>query len=123
MKKTVLRNAVLLLSMLLLSFPYNYLVRLFSFRLSVYSYITVVVYAVCCGVLFSLLDLSDKRINWAIFAVFVLVLFADIQYPLFSFGPTLYLYFLMAGALLPSLFKKTADHCNAARDCSQHRTN
>jgi len=97
---------MIILSMLLLVLAYDALTRALAVRLTFHSYLPLLVYALCCGVLFSLLDFSNNKVNGCMLAFFALILFVGLQYSVFLFGSAIYLYVLMTGALLPPLFKK-----------------
>lgn len=103
--KIFIRNLIIVISIIVLSFPYNAFVRYYAALLSPLQYVGVILYALLCGASLILMDLSNKRIN-AVFATFFLVIcIVELQFSvLFAYGPTAYLYVLMVGALLTSVF-------------------
>lgn len=107
MKKILLRNTIIVVSLILLSIPCNYFVRHYAMFFSPLQFIPTLSYALLCGASLILMDLSNRRIN-IIFAAFYLVFsIVNIQiFSIFAYGPTVYWFVLMFGALLASLFKK-----------------
>jgi hypothetical protein len=92
---------------MILSFPYNTFVRHYAILLSLFQYVGVILYALLCGASLILMDLSNKRINAFFAAFYFVVCIVDFQFSIFFvYGPTIYLYVLMVGALLTSAFNE-----------------
>lgn len=92
---------------MVLSIPYNLFVRHYAILLSPLQYVGVIVYALLCGASLILMDLSNKHINTVFAALYLVVCIVDLQFSIFFvYGPTVYLYVLMFGALLTSAFNK-----------------
>lgn len=106
MKRTIIKNLIIVLMLIILTIPYNYFVNYFAAQLSIYQYVAVIIYALLCGSSLILMDLSNKRINIG-FALFFLIYSAvNIEYQsFFVYGPTIFLYILMVGALFTSAIK------------------
>ncbi|MGI6152016.1 MAG: hypothetical protein ACOYIR_08730 [Christensenellales bacterium] len=84
---------MIILSMLLLVLPYDTLARALAVRLTLYSYLPLLVYALCCGVLFSLLDLSNRKVNGGMLAFFALILFVGLSTSVFPLvRPSFYMF-------------------------------
>ncbi len=110
MKKTLLRNSIIVGTLLILSIPCNYFVSYYGLRLSILQYVPVIIFALLCGASLILMDLSNRRIN-AVFAVFYLIISLEELHwgTLFLYGPTAYFYVLMFGTLLTSIFRRKQD--------------
>lgn len=106
MKKIILKNAIIIIILIILSIPYNYIFKYFSIRLSTLSYVAVIIYALLYGVSLMLMDLSNKKINIILTLFYLIFSVINIQHSFFIYGPTVYLQILMVGALLVSIFKK-----------------
>lgn len=107
MKKIFLRNLIIVLSLIGLSVPYNYCVNYYAMRISTLQYVPVIIFSLLCGASLVLMDLSNKKIT-AVFATFYFVfILVDLQFGVFFlYGPTVYFYVLMFGALLTSILRK-----------------
>lgn len=106
MKKIVRRNLILILIQIILVIPYNYLYDYYSLRLNTFSYIAVILHAFLCGSSFMLMNLTNKGINTVLAAYYLIFTLFNIHYSIFSYGPTVFLFFLIFGALLTSILKK-----------------
>ena len=108
--KTILRNVLLIAAMLALAWPYVELTRQLSPYLRFDRFVPLLVYALLCGALFSLLDFSHRGVNVALFAAFAAICLAYIFLPMLEFfyplGTGIYFFILMTGAMLPKLFQK-----------------
>ena len=109
MKKIIIRNSIVVLSLVVLSVVYNLVFRYLAnqFNLSLISYIPIIIYALLCGASLMLLDLSNRRMNIGLSVLCLAVVIAIIQFPIFANGTILYVYLPMLGALVGSIFRKT----------------
>lgn len=107
MKKVFVRNLIIVLTLMVLSLPYNFFVRHYAIEYNPFQFVAVIIYALLCGASLVLMDLSNRRINIIFAALYLLVSIVDLQFSvLFAYGPTDYFYVLMFGTLLVSAFKK-----------------
>lgn len=105
MKKTLLKNAFIVLLLIILIIPYNYIFEYYAVRLSTFSYVVVIIYALLCGISLMLMDLSNKRVNIIIFLFYLIFSIINIQHSFFAYGATVFSQVLMVGALFVSIFK------------------
>jgi hypothetical protein len=108
MKKIILKNTIIVSVLVILIIPYNLLFQYLPSSPLIIKYMPVIVYAVLCGVSLFLMDLTNKRVN-IIFTIFYFIFgILNIQYSLYSYGPTVFLLFLMFGAMLTLVIKKSS---------------
>lgn len=95
MKKVFVRNLIIVLTLMVLSLPYNFFVRHYAIEYNPFQFVAVIIYALLCGASLVLMDLSNRRINIIFAALYLLVSIVDLQFSiLFAYGPTDYFYVL-----------------------------
>ncbi len=105
MKKILLKNALIVLLLIILIIPYNYIFKYYAVHLSTFSYVAVLIYALLCGTSLMLMDLSNKKVNIVIFLFYLIFSIINVQHSFFTYGATVFLQVLMVGALFVSIFK------------------
>lgn len=106
MKKIWIRNLIIVLSLIVLSVPYNYFFKYYTSKYLIIQYVPIIVFALLCGASLMLMDLSNRRIN-TVFAIFYLVFIVVVNFGVFPlYGPAMYFYIVMFGALLTSIFTR-----------------
>ena len=109
MKKTMIRNICIIAAMVVLIYPYvEYTRRLAPYLL--HTYVPLFLYAICCGVLYALLDFSNQKVNIGLFALFTLISLVYIFFPSISNVYPIYraieFFLFMAAATGARLFAK-----------------
>ena len=121
MNKIFIRNLLIMISLIALSFPCNMIVRHYAVFFSPAQFIPIIIYALLCGVSLVLMDLSNKRINAVFAGIYLVFIIINIQFFSFlAYGPAVYWFILMFGALLASLFRKETDY-ERRKDCEDFK--
>lgn len=105
MKQIAVRNAIIVLIQIGFIIPYNYFFGYFAAQLKTTSYVAVILYALMLGASLRLMDLSNKKINIGLTAFYLIFSIINIQFSFFTYGPTVYLFILMTGALFASVLR------------------
>jgi hypothetical protein len=106
MSKILIKNAIIVLLQLILIVPYNYCYNYYASKLITFAYVAVILYAMICGLLFMFMNFSNKKINVVFAIYYLLFVLLNIQYPLYSYGPTVFLFVLILGELLSTIIKR-----------------
>ena len=106
MYKILIKNFTIILIQLVLIVPYNYFYDYYASKLITFAYAAVILYAMICGLLFMFMNFSNKQLNVVFAIYYLLFILLNIQYPLYSYGPTVFLFVLLLGELLSTIIKR-----------------